>query len=108
MTQRIEVNIMGQGYVLASSDGDEQAVRAAAQRVDGAMCKVRDAGKIKARDRIAVLAGLNLAFELEQAQAAPQAAPDAAADSSPDGDVARLRELVAKLDRALGDDGQLL
>jgi cell division protein ZapA len=75
MTQRIEVNIMGQGYVLASSDGDEQAVRAAAQRVDGAMCKVRDAGKIKARDRIAVLAGLNLAFELEQAPAAPQPTP---------------------------------
>ncbi|MGA0992045.1 MAG: cell division protein ZapA, partial [Burkholderiaceae bacterium] len=60
------------------------------------------------RDRIAVLAGLNLAFELEQAQAAPQAAPDAAADTLPDGDVARLRELVAKLDHALGDDGQLL
>jgi hypothetical protein len=28
------------------------------------MCRIRDAGKVKARDRIAVLASLNLAFEL--------------------------------------------
>ncbi len=30
------------------------------------MCRIRDAGKVKARDRIAVLASLNLAFELSQ------------------------------------------
>ena len=28
------------------------------------MCKIRDAGKVKARDRIAVLAALNLAFDV--------------------------------------------
>ncbi|MEK9896829.1 MAG: cell division protein ZapA [Burkholderiaceae bacterium] len=108
MTQRIEVNIMGQGYVLASSDGDEHVVRAAAQRVDEAMCKVRDAGKIKARDRIAVLAGLNLAFELEQSQAHPPSQAAAAAPGSSELESGRLRELVAKLDRALGEDGRLL
>ncbi|MGA1519408.1 MAG: hypothetical protein ACO34F_05590 [Burkholderiaceae bacterium] len=50
----------------------------------------------------------NCAIQLQHPQAAPPAAPDAAADTLPDGDVARLRELVAKLDHALGDDGQLL
>lgn len=30
----------------------------AVNRVDIAMCKIRDAGKIKARDRIAVLRGI--------------------------------------------------
>jgi cell division protein ZapA len=108
MTQRIEVNIMGQGYVLASSDGDEHVVRAAAQRVDQAMCKVRDAGKIKARDRIAVLAGLNLAFELEQAQASATGQASVAAPGPSETEPARLRELIAKLDRALGEDGRLL
>ena len=31
------------------------------------MCKIRDAGKVKARDRIAVLASLNLAFDVSDA-----------------------------------------
>jgi cell division protein ZapB len=36
----------------------------AVEKVDTAMCKIRDAGKVKARDRIAVLAALNLAFDI--------------------------------------------
>ena len=36
----------------------------AVEKVDTAMCKIRDAGKVKARDRIAVLAALNLAFDV--------------------------------------------
>jgi hypothetical protein len=43
----------------------------AVNRVDMAMCRIRDAGKIKARDRIAVLAALNLAFELPERTPAP-------------------------------------
>lgn len=68
---RVEVSIMGQSYVLGSPDGEEEALRQAAARVDQAMCNIRDAGKIKARDRIAVLASLNLAFDLSKA-ATPQ------------------------------------
>ena len=32
------------------------------------MCRIRDAGKVKARDRIAVLAALNVAFEVKNTQ----------------------------------------
>jgi cell division protein ZapA len=40
--------------------------------VDKEMSAIRDAGKVKARERIAVLAALNLGYQLaEQAQAAP-------------------------------------
>ena len=61
---QVEVRIMGQGYLLGCPEGGEDRLKDAVARVDAAMCKIRDAGKIKARDRIAVLAALNLAFDL--------------------------------------------
>jgi cell division protein ZapA len=71
---------------------------------------VRDAGKIKARDRIAVLAALNLAFE--QAETAPAAeaptSPSAPAADVSDSDNDRLGQLLQKLDQALQQDGQLI
>jgi cell division protein ZapA len=90
----------------------------AVERVDTAMCKIRDAGKVKARDRIAVLAALNLAFETEAASNSLAAANSAAAlhsatsnsmVNSNAGADARLTHLLAKLDQALlTSDGQLL
>ena len=97
--KQVEVQIMGQGYVLGCPEGGEQRLQTAVDRVDGAMCKIRDAGKIKARDRIAVLAALNLAFDLTEK------AP-ATADASVDGQ--QLQDLLDRLDTALGVDGQLL
>ena len=62
--KQIEAQIMGQTYVLGCPEGAEEQMQQSVQRVDTAMCKIRDAGKIRARDRIAVLAALNLAFDL--------------------------------------------
>lgn len=73
--KQIEVQIMGQSYLLGCPEGGEAQLREAVERVDAAMCKIRDAGKVKARDRIAVLASLNLAFDLAAQQAAAAAAP---------------------------------
>lgn len=119
--KQLEVKIMGQAYLLGAPDGGEARLRDAVQRVDAAMCKIRDAGKIKARDRIAVLAALNLAFELaEQPPATARApattpgddAPASAADPTPGAfseiELATLAALRGRLDQALGDDGQLL
>jgi cell division protein ZapA len=61
--KQIEVQIMGQSYLLASSEEGESLLRMAVGKVDTAMCQIRDAGKIKARDRIAVLAALNIAAQ---------------------------------------------
>ena len=105
---RVEVQIMGQGYVLASPEGAEDALKAAAVRVNTAMCDIRDAGKIKARDRIAVLASLNLAFDLERAQSTPATVhPSDPVPSEANVDD-HLRELIDRLDQALQNDGQLL
>jgi len=108
--KQIEVQIMGQSYLLGCPEGGEGQLREAVERVDAAMCKIRDAGKVKARDRIAVLASLNLAFDLAQREAeAPPTAPAApAAAADPDADDARAAQLVQRLDQALAGDGHLL
>ena len=115
--KQIEVQIMGQSYLLGCPEDGEAQLRTAVERVDAAMCKIRDAGKVKARDRIAVLASLNLAFDLIQLQAAPVAAeaapaPAPASEATPaaENDPAdpRLHQLVQRLDNALAGDGHLL
>ena len=110
--KQIEVQIMGQSYLLGCPDGGEPQLRDAVERVDAAMCKIRDAGKVKARDRIAVLASLNLAFDLAAQQAAAAAAP-AAAPATPaaaaSGEVdPKAAQLIQKLDQALAGDDHLL
>ncbi len=98
----IEVTIMGQGYRLVCPEGGEAPLLAAAAAVDREMSAIRDAGKVKARERIAVLAALNLAFsQAERPAASPSGAGAAAA--SPDVDA-----LIKRIDQALGADGQLL
>ena len=106
--KQIEVQIMGQSYLLGCPEGGEERLLAAVGRVDAAMCKIRDAGKIKARDRIAVLAALNLAFDQNDApsSAAPAEATSAGATSTASPE--RLGQLLQRLDQALGQDGRLL
>lgn len=99
--KQVEVTIMGQSYRLGCPDGGERALHEAVANVDREMCGIRDAGKIKARERIAVLAALNLAFTLAERGAAPAAAPMAADDPA-------LDLLVARIDEVLGPDGRLL
>jgi cell division protein ZapA len=110
-TKQLEVQIMGQSYLLGCPEGGEGRLLEAVEKVDTAMCKIRDAGKVKARDRIAVLAALNLAFDIADREvsalrnAMQAAAPAAAAN---DADDPRLTALAARLDAALGDDGRLI
>lgn len=107
-TKQVEVQIMGQSYLLACPEGGEQRLLEAVERVDTAMCRIRDAGKVKARDRIAVLAALNLAFEVPvpvPTQAPVAASPAGAGD--PQAHDERLSLLVDRLDAALGEDGRL-
>ena len=59
----LDVNIMGQPYRLVCKDDEEKALRAAAHYLDGKMCAIRDGGKVKGNDRIAVMAALGVAAE---------------------------------------------
>jgi cell division protein ZapA len=109
--KQIEVTIMGQSYVLGCPEGGEADLLSAVNNVDREMCAIRDAGRVKARERIAVLAALNLAFALAERADPPAVAPapgrgaDDATSASSSVDVA---QLIKRLDMALGADGQLL
>ncbi len=98
--KQMEVTIMGQSYLLGCPEGGEAALTAAVAQVDREMSAIRDAGKVKARERIAVLAALNLAYQLVEA---PRDAVASAPVASPEVDT-----LIKRLDEALGNDGQLL
>lgn len=115
--KQLEVQIMGQSYLLGCPENGDARLLEAVERVDTAMCKIRDAGKLKARDRIAVLAALNLAFDLGDRAAPavvpiPPSQPASAATpvnaSEPEQADPRLAALLDRLDRTLGDDGRLL
>jgi cell division protein ZapA len=61
---QLNVSIMGQPYKLACKEGEEAALQDAVAYLDGKMCAIRDAGKLKGNDRIAVMAALGIAAEL--------------------------------------------
>ena len=106
--KQLEVTILGQSYILGCPDGGEASLLAAVAQVDNEMSGIRDAGKVKAREKIAVLAALNLAYQLAERPAAPL--PRAAAAASTDAGAAdvQIDTLIARIDAAMGTDGQLL
>ena len=106
--KQIEVTIMGQSYLLGCPEGGESALLEAVAQVDREMCAIRDAGKVKARDRIAVLAALNLAYALAErpAETPPAAAPSTASDLPLD--AGGVDALIARIDHVLNADGRLL
>jgi len=108
--KQIEATILGQSYMLACPPDGEALLREAVAIVDREMSAIRDAGKVKARERIAVLTALNLAYQrAEQAQAAARAPtpvpPPALAVADGEIDV---EHLIRRIDGVLGQDGQLL
>ena len=124
---QVEVTILGQSYLLACPEGGEALLQAAVAAVDREMSGIRDAGKVKARERIAVLAALNLAYRLAEAPrgvpppATPPAAmpaqttdlaeqhiPHAEASAARRAAAAQVEMLIARLDTALNEDGRLL
>lgn len=106
MMKQLEVQIMGQSYLLGCPPDGDSRLLDAVNRVDLAMCKIRDGGRIKARDRIAVLAALNLAFDVPESVAV--FATPIAASLEPGKESAQLALLLQRLNTALDQDGQLL
>ena len=119
--KQVEVTILGQSYLLACPEGGETLLQTAVASVDREMSGIRDAGKVKARERIAVLAALNLAYRLAEAPraaAAPASQADGAGPATPvehaeasearRAAAAQVETLIARLDTALNEDGRLL
>ena len=103
--KQIETTILGQSYMLACPPDGEKLLREAVAIVDKEMSAIRDAGKVKARERIAVLTALNLAYlQAERLNAPAAAAPAVMADAS----ALDVEQLIRRIDSVLANDGQLL
>lgn len=63
--QPVSLTIMGKEYKIACTPDEQNDLIQSAGQLDMQMCKMRDSGKVAGADRIAVMAALNLAHELQ-------------------------------------------
>ena len=61
----VSLMIMGKEYKITCDPEEQEELIYSAQKLDQQMRKMRDSGKVAGPDRIAVMAALNLAHELQ-------------------------------------------
>ncbi len=66
--EAVSVHILDREYTVGVEPGERGSLMAAAKLLDGRMREVRGNNRMAAVDRIAVLAALNMAHELQQLQ----------------------------------------
>jgi cell division protein ZapA len=63
MSNAIKIIILDKEYVVACPKDEESALQASAKHLNDKMKEIRTSGKVVGVDRIAVMAGLNIAHE---------------------------------------------
>ncbi len=63
MSDAIKIIILDKEYMVACPEGEEKALKASARHLSEKMKEIRSGGKVVGMDRIAVMAGLNIAHE---------------------------------------------
>ena len=66
MSEPVEIRILDREFTVGCEPGERDSLMAAAQLLDTRMREIRGNNKMAALDRVAVLAALNLAHELQQ------------------------------------------
>ena len=94
----VTVKILDKDYQVACPEEQEAQLKSSAKYLDKQMRGIRDTGKVIGLERIAVMAALNIGYELLQASDSADAAP-------PSGD--SVKRINRKLDDALHDLRQL-
>jgi cell division protein ZapA len=65
-TEPVGVRILDREYTVGCEPGEKDGLMAAARLLDAKMREIRGGNRVAALDRVAVLAALNLAHELQQ------------------------------------------
>ena len=95
----IDVRILDKEYRVACGEGEKESLLETARFLDNRMREIRNAGKVVGTERIAVMAALNLAYEiLEQRHGK---------DETSESLCKRLRKMQDKIDLALNQGNQL-
>ncbi len=95
----VTIQILDKEYVVSCPQEDEDSLLTAAQLLNSQMQEIRDSGKIIGAERIAVMAALNIANELQQQKAGNSSYTYSVST--------RIRALQDKVDTALGKYRQL-
>lgn len=64
----IDINILGREFRVACPEDEQETLLSAATYLDKKMREIRDQGKVIGVERIAVMAALNMAYELLSTQ----------------------------------------
>ncbi|MEE4244383.1 MAG: cell division protein ZapA [Kangiellaceae bacterium] len=92
----VNLRILERDYQFSASAEQQDSLREAAKLLDGRMREIRDSGRVVGTERIAVMAALNLAFEVLHGS-----------DSSESVDSSRLSSLKYRIEEVLASDSQL-
>mgnify|MGYP006428284003 CR=1 FL=1 len=76
MTEAVKVRILEQDYTIACPEDAKNSLLRSADYVDRKMREVRQSGKVIGTDRVAVMAAINIAYELLEAQTENQEMDD--------------------------------
>ncbi|NVJ49084.1 MAG: cell division protein ZapA [Gammaproteobacteria bacterium] len=94
----ITLRILEREYQFSSPKSQQDQLVEAARFLDGRMREIRDSGRVVGTERIAVMAALNLAFELLNGS---EQANTSTVDKS------RLSQLKYRIEEVLASDSQL-
>ncbi len=113
-TITLDVMIVGREFKVTCKEDEREELTEAVAILDRRMREIRDAGKVRGTDRIAVMAALNIAHELLRERRAPSApGGDAvefpAAGAAIDGEAVRRRiqAMQAAIEQALAGQEKL-
>lgn len=71
----LDFSILGRDFSVVCPENEQANLLAAAQYLDQKMREIQQAGKVSGQDRIAIMAGLNIAYELLSAQPGESPSP---------------------------------
>ena len=112
-TMTLDVTILGRDFKVACKEDERDALMEAVALLDRRMREIRDAGKVSGTDRIAVMAGLNIAHDLLRERRASTitgaSPPPPSAGESFDAEAARRRiqAMQATIDETLAGQENL-
>lgn len=95
----VNIRVLDKDYRIACEPEEQQGLMESARLLDERMREIRHSGRVIGSERIAVLAGLNIAHELVQLHRAGSGPDDAQSW--------RLRRLQERIDEALADESPL-
>jgi len=105
----LDVSILGREYKVACRESEREELLQAVQFVDRRMREIRDSGKITGTERIAVMAGLNIAHELLRSKSGngSVASVATAARFDTSGIQRRISAMQSAIDRAMAEQDKL-